>query len=331
MTLSNTLIIRNSELFSGTCLGTVGRDQELVLDEGQTGGKYISQVFTVPAFTELVASWNSRTPQGTYVELSVRVRQNQEWSQWFSYGKWSDNGRNLGSIKGQEDAIALLATDLLKLREGTADALQYKLDLGRESSDLPSPAVRLAAFTWTPSQLVDDNYTSVEIALDVSPRAQLPIPEIGNIICSPTSLATVMAYHGYVEETEKVAAGARDNGAEIYGNWSYNVAYASEKGFTAWVQRCNSMEDVKGYLLKGLPIIASIRIKDKEELDGAQMAYPGGHLLVITGLTRKDGQDWVLVNDPAAHREEDVPRQYKLDQFNKAWSRRRIYVLQKNS
>ena len=276
----------------------------------------------------MVASWNSSTPLGAVVELSVKVKSGDNWSRWFSYGKWSDCGANGGSIKDQKDEVAYLEVDLLRMLSGDGNGLRFKLEFIRETSETASPRVRLVAFTWAPKEPVPAHYTPMEIALAVSPRAQLPVPEIGNIICSPTSLATVMAYHGHNEKTEKVAAGVKDNGAEIYGNWSYNVAYASERGFTAWVQRCNSLEDVKEYLLQGLPVIASIRIAAKEELTGALSAYSHGHLLVITGLVNKKGQDYVLVNDPAANRDEDVPRQYRLDQFLKAWSRRIVYILQ---
>jgi len=329
MSPSNTLILQNLELGQGNRDSVLFDNNELVLKSGVTQGSFESEVLAVPEFTDVVASWNSQTPPGTFVELWVRVRKSETWSQWFSYGKWSDNGRNLGSIKGQKDDVARLETDLLRVLDGPADAIQYKLDLIRDNAEIATPRVRLIAFTWTPFVQGEDNYTGAEIALDVSPRAQLPVPKIGNIICSPTSLATVMAYHGHVEDTEQVAAGARDNGAGIYGNWSYNVAYAAEKGFTAWVQRCNSMEDVRKYLAQGLPIIASVRIAAKEELEGALSAYSSGHLLVITGLTRKDNQDYVLVNDPAAHRDEDVPRQYRLDQFMKAWPKKLVYVLTK--
>jgi|SRR5690554_5564502 len=324
----NTLILQAAQLDQGSKEGVRFVDSELVLDAGCSQGWFQSQVLDLPPFTDGVASWNSSTSQGTFVELLVKVRKEGVWSRWFSYGKWSDNGNNIGSIKGQKDEIAVLKTDLLTIQDGCADAIQYKLKLSREDAQGDSPRVRLLAFSWTPLQPKVDNYTSAEIALDVAPRAQLSVPEIGNIICSPTSLATVMAYHGHEEKTEQVAAGARDNGAGIYGNWSYNVAYAAEKGFTAWVQCCDSLEDVKPYLKQGLPIIASVRIQDKAELEGALSAYPSGHLLVITGLTHKDGEDYVLVNDPAAHEKQDVPRQYRYHQFIKAW-KNRIYVLTK--
>jgi hypothetical protein len=308
---------------------TLNSEIALVIKEGLVQGNFLSEVLPVPQFTDVVASWNSLTPQGSFVELSIKVKSQDTWSQWFSYGKWSDNGLNLGSIKGQQDDVALLETDLLRVQQGHSDAIQFKLDLYRKDPGAASPSVRLVGFSWTPLQKPEELYISANIKLDVSPRAQLPVPEIGSIICSPTSLATVMAYHGHVETTEQVAAGARDNGANIYGNWSYNVAYAGEKGFTAWVERCNSLKDVKNYLNQGLPIIASIRIKDKAELEGALSAYSSGHLLVIVGLAHRDGQDYVLVNDPAAHRDEDVPREYRYDQFTRAWTKKRIYVLTK--
>lgn len=324
----NTILLQKEALGKGHGQGVVVTDT-LSLEEGAVAGSFESETLSVPIFKDVVASWNSTTALGTWVELSVRVRKGQVWSGWFSYGKWSDNGRNTGSIKGQKDDLAVLDVDLLRVHEGFADGIQFKLELSRDTADLSSPSVRLIGFSWSPFEEPEVKYISHKVSLDVSPRAQLPVPEIGNIICSPTSLATVMAYHGYVEETTQVAAGARDNGANIYGNWSYNVAYAAEKGFTAWVERCNSLEDVKKYLDQGLPIIASVRIKDKEELEGALSAYPSGHLLVITGLAHEDGQDYVLVNDPAAHKDEDVPRKYRYDQFIQAWGRKRIYVLHK--
>ena len=328
MVPSNTLLLTD-DLAKGEKNGLIFQDGVLLLAPGQVRGSLESPTLPLPQFTELVASWNSATEAGTYVELALKVKKGPAWSRWFSYGKWSDKGANLGSLKDQADEVARLEVDLLKVLEGRGDAVQYRLELSRENPDQPSPQVRLIALTWAPAKPTDKVYTPAEAALGVSPRAQLPVPEIGNIICSPTSLATVMAYHGCSEETEKVAAGVKDNGAGIYGNWSYNVAYAAERGFTAWVQRCDSMEDVKEYLEQGLPIIASVRIAAKEELTGALSAYSNGHLLVITGLTSIDGQDYVLVNDPAANRDEDVPRRYRLDQFLKAWPRKLIYVLQK--
>lgn len=325
----NLLLLRGDDLNRGKKIGLVYEEGVLSLAQGETKGTLESPELSLPTFTELVASWNASTPPGAYVELSVRVRTGGLWSRWFTYGKWADNGANGGSVKGQADETARLDVDLLRLLSRPADTLRFKLDLFREDPGLPGPRVRLIAFTYAPKVHSPRPYTHVDIALRVPPRAQLSVPSIGNVICSPVSLATVMAYHGHIEEIEQTSAGVKDNGEGIYGNWSYNVAYAAERGFTAWVQRCNSLEDVKQYLLQGLPVIASIRTAAKEDLPGANMAYTSGHLLVVTGLLVQDGKPYVLVNDPAAHRDEDVQRQYPLERFLKAWTRKMIYVLQK--
>lgn len=324
---------RSDAARSDATRGVVFEDGALTLAPGSVEGVLESPAFTLPAFTELVASWNSSTPPGTFVELAVQVRTGGGWSRWFTYGRWADGGANTGSVPAQRDEHAVLDVDLLRVLNGTADAVRFRLHLGRTGagplSGLPTaPRVRLVAFTYAPAEPSGRPYVHENITLNVPARAQLPVPNIGRIICSPTSLAMVMQYYGHEEATEDVAAGAKDNGAGIYGNWSYNAAYAGEKGFTAWVERCDSFEDVKDYLKSGVPVVASIRTAKDDPLPGAVMPYPAGHLLVITGLTEEDGQRLVLVNDPAAHTEDDVPRRYPLDRFLQTW-RNVIYVVQR--
>lgn len=345
--MGNLLLLQNDTLQEafrrGTATGVVFEDGAVALAAGETEGIFQSEEFALPAFTELVASWNSTAPPGTFVELLVQVRAGGAWSRWFTYGKWADAGANAGSVKGQRDEKALLDVDLLRVLEDSADAIRFKLHLTRESATgsatatagaasnsegTAGPRVRRLAFTFAPVDPVIRPYIHEDVALHVPPRAQLPVPDIGRLICSPVSLATVMQYYGHVEETEQAAAGAKDNGANIYGNWSYNVAYAGERGFTAWVERCNSFEDVKDCLKRGVPVVASIRTAKDDPLPGAVMPYPAGHLLVVTGLAEDGGQQYVLVNDPAAHTDDDVPRRYPLERFLDTW-RNVIYVIQR--
>ena len=44
------------------------------------------------------------------------------------------------------------------------------------------------------------------------------------------------------------------------------------------------------------------------------------------GFTIKDGEEYVIVNDPAAKEVETVRREYKVSEFERAWNRI-IYVL----
>jgi hypothetical protein len=69
---------------------------------------------------------------------------------------------------------------------------------------------------------------------------------------------------------------------------------------------------------RGLPLIASLGY-GPGGLAGAAIPETSGHLVVLTGY---DGDD-VLVNDPAAPTDADVPRRYPLDQFLRTWLSRR--------
>jgi len=308
----------------------LNQDGQLVIKENKLQGIYISPEIISEKFKNLVASWNVETPEGTEIEVSFQVREGEQWSRWFSYGKWSSDG-DRGSIKEQRDEIALMDIDTLTILEGKEiDRFKYSITMRRKSTNINSPKIKAIYATLrlsdSNSSVLLDEGKNWMVDLDIPKRSQMVVPEIGNIICSPTSLSMVMEYYGQKIETEEVAANVLDNGPEIYGNWSYNVAYAGSKGFIAYVERFASIDDIKDKIADGIPVIASIRTKSKEDLSGTSMAYPGGHLLVVRGFMKKDGEEYVIVNDPAAPDHETVRREYKLSEFEKAWSKI-VYIL----
>ena len=81
------------------------------------------------------------------------------------------------------------------------------------------------------------------------------------------------------------------------------------------------------YLSNDIPLVLSIKTTAKEDLEGALMAYPSGHLVVLTGLKQIDGVWYGLVNDPAEYTDENVPREYRLDQLLNAM-RNYAYIIQ---
>lgn len=56
-------------------------------------------------------------------------------------------------------------------------------------------------------------------AIDVPPLQQLSIPSIGNVICSPTSVAMVLNHYGYTFTQQEMAKKVYDNRRSIYGIW----------------------------------------------------------------------------------------------------------------
>lgn len=297
-------------------------NNEIILKDNELKGFYQSPVIRSNKFTELVSSWNVNTPKDTDIEVLFQVKVEENWSMWFSYGKWSSN-RDGGSIDGQKDNLASMSIDTLIILSGKeADAFKYQVVLTKKDSNMDSPRIRaISAALKLSEEIVPAlaENTSYLVELDVPERSQMIIPEIGNVICSATSLAMVLEYYGKKMTTEEVAANVLDNSENIYGNWSYNVAYAGSLGFNAYVFRFSTLDEIRNKIAEGRPVIASIKTKSKEELQGAPQAYPSGHLVVARGFVMRDGEEYIIINDPAAPENEAIRREYKVSEFEKAW------------
>lgn len=325
------ITIKDEEFKKGTFKNvSLTDDYKLIIKDSSLKGMFESDPIDTLRFTELIASWNGKTSENSTIEIQIKIRSGDEWSKWFSYGKWSDNGFNKGSKRAQDDEIGEIDIDVIETKTDViADGFKYRVMLERTEETIDSPSVRLVVASLDPynKRESDDSYETCEVDIQVPTRSQMIVPEIGNVICSPTSLSMVLEFHGVDEDTAIVAFGCQDKRVDIYGNWAYNVAYAGERGFESYVRKCESINDIKEYLLEGIPVVASIKTNSVGELQGSPMAYSSGHLLVIRGLTNKDGADYIIVNDPAAKSNETVRREYKLGQFLNVWAKV-IYVVE---
>jgi hypothetical protein len=73
------------------------------------------------------------------------------------------------------------------------------------------------------------------------------------------------------------------------------------------------------YLSEGIPLILSIRTTATTDLDGAIMAYPAGHLVVLAGFANINDIWYARVYDPAEYTNEHVLRLYPLNQLLSAY------------
>jgi hypothetical protein len=186
--------------------------------------------------------------------------------------------------------------------------------------------------------------------LSVPERSQFEIESPPGRLCSPTSLAMVLEFHGVKISTPKVAAGVYDHAAKLYGNWPFNTAFAHRASavvrasrplrfpsppravapasvptglrgdgatLSSFVQHARSLADLEAEILAGRPAIASIRWQPGQ-LDGAPLPRSSGHLLVVKGFTQSGD---VVVNDPAVSPGQ-IERVYKRRQFHDAWLKR---------
>ena len=300
------------------------KEDFLVLNEN-TQGYLLTKVIETEKFTEITPSWNSKTTSESSVEFFIRLRVENEWTDFVSYGIWSTDGANKG-IKDREKYNSIRVTpDRIFVNDGKyGDAVQIKVFLKGDK-----PKLKLIAFSTDGGEDEEVKGDYLRILDNIPLISQLASGHIhSNSICSPTSLTMILRFHGKDLSLDQVTKGTLDSGNQAYGNWPQNVAFAGELGMRAYTKRCKSINPVKNFISEGIPVVASVVSQDKDALDGAISAFPDGHLMVVAGFAVKDGIEYIVVNDPAANTDGEVRKYYKLDQWVNVW-RHYIYVVTK--
>jgi hypothetical protein len=206
-------------------------------------GNYVSGTWTSPvypmnfAFNELVSSWNSQTPPGTWIQSEVKPQlDNGRWAKWYILGRWTyndfvagsgDPGFHRTSVGGQGDADGFVAIDTFFAKDHPAVAYQLRLTIFRRAglTDTRAP-VRVSRYSAVASNLTNQQSTfpsqtdmhGQTIDLDVTRFSQEThhgeYPEFdngGEAWCSPTSSAMVLNYwtretgHQYAPTTSETS------------------------------------------------------------------------------------------------------------------------------
>ena len=166
-----------------------------------------------------------------------------------------------------------------------------------------SPAIPTGQVHAAGARLVVPPFSQMEEAAAIRSR-----------ICSPASVAMVLAYYGARVTVVDLARDIFQPGLDLYGVWPAAVRAAGRRGVAGYLLRFPDWSVAAWCLEQGMPIIASVRY-GAGELTGAAIAETSGHLLVLTGY---DGNN-VFVNDPAAPRAAEVERGYGLDELRRVW------------
>ena len=138
--------------------------------------------------------------------------------------------------------------------------------------------------------------------------------DIARQICSPVSVAMVLAALGIPRDLEQFAYASRHPQHRLFGIWPANLAAAWHAGASGVIRTFDSAAQAARVLTAGYPIIASIRFEAGDLID-APLPRTGGHLVVLRGL----GRDRVTVNDPAGADGSEVVREYDRSAFLRAW------------
>lgn len=309
----------------------------LLQEEGEESKEGIftsSIIYTDEPFNSLVASWNAITPGASYVVIEADVKMVHEgWSGWQTLGIWGSGiaSRSMNQPSSTESSSFHIDTDLFSIHHEDG-ALAYRLRARLVPCQEKAPVLTgLGAVTYmegvdAPREVMKTR-EPLDLELVVKPRSQLvEDPSIRSRICSPVSLAMVLEYYGHDLSSASLSSKVYDHGARIYGNWSFNTAYAGSLGFRSYVDYFTSLEDVREKIADGIPVVASIQFEEGM-LHGAPMQSTNGHLVLITGFTTCEEEEWVITHDPAAPTKDSVRREYLYQEFEEAW-RGIVYIVE---
>ncbi len=276
------------------------------------------------AFSSLVASANLGVFFEGSVLLEMQVGNGLVWSPFFKLGLVSETLQR--SFPDQEDSWGQVKIDELVL---TKPMRYYRLRVRMEGK------VPLLSFGVSGVRAPFE-YDAAKAALlppgsfgkEVTPISQKEQYTVDNPrICSPTSLCMAMNALGRPIALSQVLQNVYDPVADIFGNWFFNTAYASQQKLDVHFWRFNSLSDLSFFCNSEALVIASVAYQEGE-LPNAAQPKTSGHLLVIRGW--KDGK--VLVADPAAETAAGVLREYDAQPFAQAWLKNRqgaAYILRK--
>ncbi|MEU6310598.1 peptidase C39 family protein [Streptomyces sp. NPDC047014] len=306
---------------------------------------------TVPA-TEAIASWNARTPAGSWIRIELRgTYTDGTATPWYTMARWASGEADIRrtSVDGQSDGRSTVWTDTLALDPAAAAgglrlaAWQLRLTLHRKPGAAAGPTVWLAGAMASD---VPDRFT-VPASTPSGAARELAVPRYsqeihagrypqydngGEAWCSPTSSQMVVEFWGgRADATDlawvdsrysdpQVCHAARSTYDAAYkgcGNWPFNAAYAATyRGLGGLVTRLGSLTDLETLIAAGIPVITSQSFR-QEELTGAGYGT-AGHLMTVIGFTAAGD---VIANDPNSPDNPSVRRVYKRAEWETIWLR----------
>ncbi|MBY0311362.1 MAG: C39 family peptidase [Phycisphaerales bacterium] len=273
-------------------------------------------------FHDALLAFNAAVPAGEGLRVELRVspdRSGEAWSPWLTLATWGEGTRFAAPVRsfvlptGQAGKIDI--DYFTAPRPHLYHRLQYRLLATIPGVRVDRVSVALDdergwTFRDTTREPSDARDSTVPFRTQKTPDAAL-----SGRLCSPTSVAMVLAHHGVEVPVATVAEIARDPEFDLYGNWPRNIQAAASLGVPGFLTRISDWSQVDALFDQGLPIIASIQVSNGE-LPEAPYDSTGGHLIVLTGFTPEGD---VHVNDPACGTEAEGRRVYSRKNLTNVW------------
>jgi hypothetical protein len=249
-------------------------------------------------------------PYAARFELSVSV--DGHWSPWI--GTVTLGTETFAPAPSRGDLLECDVDVFTAAAPCEAARLRIRLGAADPGALAAAPwAATLSASDLAPPTRIDPTGTTPRLAVPALSQMEAP-PEIALRICSPTSVAMVLAYWAAPAAVTPLADEMFHPATDRYGIWPAAIKAAGRRGVAGYLLRFPDWPSAAWCLARGLPIIASVRYA-AGELTGAPLRETSGHLLVLAGC---DG-DHVLVNDPVAPSRGEVPRRYLRAELQRAW------------
>lgn len=279
----------------------------------------------IPAFTQLIFSWNALRPTKGYFTFAAQVRDahSKKWYSWHKMMAWGAQIQRSFLSEGG-DGTAYRHVRLEMDKDLFADGFRIKIQAhdGANLADLKACAASVSNFALLQSEPITQRLLSLpSLHIEGVPKLSQKIldhPRAAHL-CSPTSCTMLTSYlSSRLIDPIVTAERSYDAGLEIYGSWPFNMATAFEAcGGSIFfaVVRLNSFENIYQRLAMGIPVAVSVR----GYLEGASQLMPHGHFLVVVGWDAQTQQ--VICHDPAFESNKKTFRKYPIKSFLEAWER----------
>lgn len=278
----------------------------------------------VPAFTQLLFSWNAFRPHVGHYSFYVQVRnaRRKTWGPWHKMVDWGNNIQK--SYESRSDGTCRYLYVRLETEDDhKADAFRIKMVADRaDLSNIKSFTVNASDLTKFSNEAMSFNSLSSVYVNAVPQKSQLMLPHAQKrMMCSPTSCSMLLEFLTKKEINPlQFAQSSFDYGLKAYGSWPFNTAHAFELAdgkVQFYTGRLHSFADLHKKLRDGIPVVVSVR----GSITGAPKAYNNGHLLLVVGFDAHKKQ--VICHDPAATSNELTLKEYPILSFVRAWERSR--------
>ena len=264
-----------------------------------------SDPVNVGKFSTMLISWNAVCGNGKISVLVSYEAKDGTWSDYFTYGTWSDK-KNTSTSKSTSNEWGRMNVDTFTPAKETTGNVKFKITMNRSGEYVPV----VENITIATPEMNSSKPESFPKAawVKVPMRSQLA-PENGadgGVMCSATTVAMALDYLGCDRTTYETAMGTYDKEYGGYGNWLFSVAEAGAQGYLAYCDFYT--EDMMKYALsKGYSIGCSTKLTS------------AGHIVLVVGYETVGGVDYYIVNDPNVNASKVKVTKYTCEYFNSVW------------